>query len=79
MRRKDGQSSAQHALEDIDRETVFHPVEAGVLTRPLPIIEVNSFSPPLCMSRSEAEEAVARYSKGLDAPTPDLAKAAAGL
>jgi len=25
MRRKDGQSSAQHALEDIDRETVFHP------------------------------------------------------
>jgi L-2,4-diaminobutyrate transaminase len=63
----------------VHRTVAAKAVEAGVLTRPLPIIEVNSFSPPLCMSRSEAEEAVARYSKGLDAPTPDLAKAAAGL
>jgi len=31
------------------------------------------------MTRSEAEEAVARYGKGLDAATPDLVKAATGL
>ena len=45
-----------------------------MLTRPLPFIEVNSFSPPLCMTRSEAEEAVERYGKALDAVTPDLAR-----
>jgi L-2,4-diaminobutyrate transaminase len=47
-------------------------LEQGVLTRPLPFVEVNSFSPPLCMTRSEAEEAVARYGKALDAATAEL-------
>jgi L-2,4-diaminobutyrate transaminase len=50
--------------------------EAGVLTRALPFIEVNSFSPPLCMSRTEAEEAVERYGKALDAATPELGRLA---
>ncbi len=53
-------------------------LELGVLTRALPFIEVNSFSPPLSMTRSEAEEAVERYGKALDAVTPDLARLAAG-
>ena len=52
-------------------------LEHGVLTRPLPFIEVNSFSPPLSMTRSEAEDAVERYGKALDAATPDLARLAA--
>jgi L-2,4-diaminobutyrate transaminase len=53
-------------------------LELGLLTRPLPFIEVNSFSPPLSMTRSEAEDAVERYGKALDAVTPELAKLAAG-
>jgi L-2,4-diaminobutyrate transaminase len=63
----------------VHRIVAAKALEAGIVTRPLPFIEVNSFSPPLCMSRSEAEEAVVRYGKGLDAATPDLAKAAVGL
>jgi L-2,4-diaminobutyrate transaminase len=51
-------------------------LEFGVLCRPLPFIEVNSFSPPLTMTRAEAEEAVERFGKALDAATPDLARAA---
>jgi L-2,4-diaminobutyrate transaminase len=53
-------------------------LEHGVLSRPLPFIEVTSFSPPLSMTRVEAEEAVERYGKALDAATPELAKLAAG-
>ncbi|HEU4381643.1 MAG TPA: aminotransferase [Hyphomicrobiaceae bacterium] len=67
------------AKSGVHRIVAAKALEAGVLTRPLPFIEVNSFSPPLCMTRSEAEEAVARYGKGLDAATPDLVKAATGL
>jgi L-2,4-diaminobutyrate transaminase len=52
-------------------------LEFGVLTRALPFIEVNSFSPPLCMTRMEAEEAVDRYGRALDAVTPELTKLAA--
>jgi L-2,4-diaminobutyrate transaminase len=53
-------------------------LEQGVLTRALPFIEVTSFSPPLSMTRSEAEEAVERYGRALDAATPELARLAAG-
>jgi L-2,4-diaminobutyrate transaminase len=62
----------------VHRLVAAKALELGVLTRPLPFIEVNSFSPPLSMTRSEAEEAVDRYGKALDAVTPDLAKLAAG-
>jgi L-2,4-diaminobutyrate transaminase len=51
-------------------------LEAGLLSRALPFIEVNSFSPPLCMSKAIAEQAVERYGNALDAATPDLAKLA---
>jgi len=53
-------------------------LELGVLTRALPFIEVTSFSPPLCMSRAEADEAVDRFGKALDAVTPELARLAGG-
>jgi L-2,4-diaminobutyrate transaminase len=53
-------------------------LEFGVLTRPLPFIEVNSFSPPLNMTRTDAEDAVERYGKALDAVTPELARLADG-
>jgi len=51
-------------------------LELGVLTRPLPFIEVNSFSPPLCMTRAEAEEAVECYGKALEAVTAELGELA---
>ncbi len=47
--------------------------EMGILTRALPFIEVTSFSPPLTMTRAEAEETADRYGRALDAVTPDLA------
>ena len=50
--------------------------EHGVLSRALPYIEVTSFSPPLSMTRAEADEAVERYAKALAEATPELAKLA---
>src|SRR5262249_47451984 len=51
-------------------------LEAGILTRALPFIEVNSFSPPLSMSREIAEQGVERSGKPLDAAPADLARLA---
>lgn len=51
-------------------------IEHGVMPRALPFIEVTSFSPPLCMTHAEAEEAVDRYGAALDEVTPELAKLA---
>ena len=51
-------------------------LENGVLSRALPFIEVNAFSPPLSMNRSEAEEAADRYGRALDAVSDDLARLA---
>ena len=53
--------------------------ENGVIARALPYIEVNSFSPPLSMTRSDADEAVERYGKALHASTDVLAKLAKGV
>jgi L-2,4-diaminobutyrate transaminase len=49
-------------------------LEHGILSRALPFIEVNAFSPPLCMTKGEVDEAVERYGKALDEATADLAK-----
>jgi L-2,4-diaminobutyrate transaminase len=51
-------------------------LEAGILTRALPFIEVNAFSPPLCITKAEIDEAVERYAKALEAATPDLKRLA---
>jgi L-2,4-diaminobutyrate transaminase len=51
-------------------------MERGVLTRALPYIEVTSFSPPLSMTKSEADEAVERYGQALDDVTADLMRLA---
>jgi L-2,4-diaminobutyrate transaminase len=50
--------------------------EHGVLSRALPYIEVTSFSPPLSMTRAEADEAADRYARALAASTDELAKLA---
>jgi len=47
-------------------------LEQGVMTRALPYVEVNSFSPPLCITRAEVDEGVERYTRALEAATPEL-------
>lgn len=51
-------------------------LDHGVITRALPFIEVNSFSPPLVMTRADAEEAVERYGRAVDEAAPELARLA---
>jgi L-2,4-diaminobutyrate transaminase len=48
----------------------------GILVRALPYAEVVSFSPPLCMTRAEADEAIDRFARALDRTMPDLRRAA---
>jgi L-2,4-diaminobutyrate transaminase len=42
----------------------------------LPVVEVNAFSPPLCITKAEVDEAVDRYGRALEAVTPELKKLA---
>jgi len=53
-------------------------VEHGLLVRALPFIEVLAFSPPLCISSADCEEAIDRFARALDAATPELDRHAAG-
>jgi L-2,4-diaminobutyrate transaminase len=49
-----------------------HAMEAGVLTRALPFVPVNSFSPPLSITANEIETAADRYAAALSAAMPEL-------
>jgi L-2,4-diaminobutyrate transaminase len=40
--------------------------------RALPYGEIISFSPPLCITRSEIDEVVDRYARALDRAIPEL-------
>lgn len=46
--------------------------EKGVLSRALPFLDVNSFSPPLTISREEIDLGIARYASALASVTPTL-------
>jgi L-2,4-diaminobutyrate transaminase len=48
-------------------------VEHGLMIRALPFIEVVSFSPPLCITAAECEQAVDRFAAAVEALTPELA------
>ena len=47
-------------------------LEEGVLLRALPYGEINSFSPPLCITRSEIDEVIERFTRGLERALPEL-------
>jgi L-2,4-diaminobutyrate transaminase len=47
-------------------------LDEGVLVRALPYGEITSFSPPLCISRSDIDEVIERFSRGLDRAMPEL-------
>lgn len=51
-------------------------VEEGVLSRALPFIDVMAFSPPLTITKSEIDEAVTRFARGLAKATPELERLA---
>ena len=52
-------------------------LELELMVRPLPFIEVIPFSPPLCMTEADCDEAVERFGRALDAVTPELDRLAA--
>jgi L-2,4-diaminobutyrate transaminase len=54
-----------------------HASNEGMLIRALPMGDITSMSPPLCITAAEVEEGAARYARALDAATSairDLAK-----
>jgi L-2,4-diaminobutyrate transaminase len=83
-----GLVSAVEFVADKKARRFYHPkaaphrvvakkaLELGVLTRALPFVEVNAFSPPLCITQAEADDAVDRYARALDAATPELTRLA---
>ena len=42
------------------------------MVRPLPFIEVIPFSPPLCITAADCDEAVDLFARALDQATPEL-------
>jgi L-2,4-diaminobutyrate transaminase len=61
-----------------DPETQPHRIvarkalEEGVLVRALPYADVTSFSPPLCITRSDIDEVVERYGRAVGRSMPEL-------
>jgi L-2,4-diaminobutyrate transaminase len=51
-------------------------IEYGVMVRALPFIEVIPFSPPLCITKADCDEAIDRFAMALDAATPELTRLA---
>ena len=49
-----------------------HCMDEGVAVRPLPFIEVISFSPPLSITPAEVDEGVDAFMRGLETATPEL-------
>jgi L-2,4-diaminobutyrate transaminase len=47
-------------------------MEQDLMVRPLPYIEVIPFSPPLCITEADCDEAVERFARALDQATPEL-------
>ncbi|MBV9555340.1 MAG: aminotransferase class III-fold pyridoxal phosphate-dependent enzyme, partial [Alphaproteobacteria bacterium] len=51
--------------------------DEGLLVRALPYVEAVSFSPPLCITAAEIDEALDRFARAFEAAMPEL-RAAAG-
>jgi L-2,4-diaminobutyrate transaminase len=56
----------------VHRLVAIRAMELQLMLRPLPFIEVIPFSPPLCITEAECDEAVERFAKALDDVTPEL-------
>ncbi|GEO40003.1 L-2,4-diaminobutyrate transaminase [Skermanella aerolata] len=60
------------ASQNAHRLVANQAVEHGLMVRALPFLEVVAFSPPLCITKSDCDEAVDRFAQALDATTPAL-------
>lgn len=49
-----------------------HALKQGVLSRALPFLPVNAFSPPLTITEAEIDEATTRFARALEAATPEI-------
>ena len=57
---------------NVHRIVAAKALEQGVMLRPLPFIEVIPFSPPLCLTEADCDEAVDGFARALEAATPEL-------
>jgi L-2,4-diaminobutyrate transaminase len=62
---------------NVHRLVAAKSLEQGLMVRALPFIEVVSFSPPLCITTTDCDEAIDRFALALDAAMPDLEQLAA--
>jgi L-2,4-diaminobutyrate transaminase len=62
---------------NVHRLVASRAVEDGLMVRALPFIEVVAFSPPLCITTADCDEAVERFARSLEAGTPELRRLAA--
>ncbi len=60
----------------VHRLVAARALELQLMVRPLPFIEVIPFSPPLCITEAECDEAVERFSRALNDVTPELTRLA---
>ena len=49
-----------------------HAMAAGMLSRALPFLPVNAFSPPLSITEDQIHAAADRFAAGLEAATPEM-------
>ncbi|HEX2528397.1 MAG TPA: aminotransferase [Geminicoccus sp.] len=61
---------------NVHRLVAGRAVEHNLMVRALPFIEVISFSPPLCITEAECDQAIERFGAALDSMTPELARLA---
>jgi L-2,4-diaminobutyrate transaminase len=54
-------------------------MEEGLVARALPAGHVIAFSPPLCVTREQVDEVIARFARGLDAVTDELTRERAAM
>jgi L-2,4-diaminobutyrate transaminase len=58
--------------QDPHRIVARHATAFGLLVRALPFLDVNPFSPPLTISRTEIDEGVERFGRALNEAQPEL-------
>jgi L-2,4-diaminobutyrate transaminase len=63
---------------NVHRIVAAKALDLGLMVRPLPFIEVIPFSPPLCITEAECDEAVTLFARALDAATPELRRLSEG-
>ena len=64
------------ASSNAHRLVAAKAVEHNLMVRALPFIEVVSFSPPLCITKSDCDEAIDRFAAALEDVTPELTRLA---